>query len=180
MTFANILWLQYTQMDNMLCDLQHETVHWAFISGVPCLRSFTLLLFSYLQKGNKQFGFHKLCVHRNTLEEADHVTHPCVGSTPRCRSRCSFQSVLSPGSTAASCSRCLKKLWAEEKQTNGLKHTQSNVRHTSSVTSFFFLQRKSPFFFSYEESFNLLCIALALIGAVLLLISYISHDSTGA
>lgn len=65
------------------------------------------------------------------LREEEHVTHPCVCSTPQCRSRCSFQSVLSPDSKAASCSRCLRKLWAREKQTN----------------LFFFSQRKPPFIF---------------------------------
>lgn len=52
--------------------------------------------------------------------DADHVTHPCVCSILRCHSRCSFRSVLSPDSTAASCSRYLKKFWGNGRQTRCL------------------------------------------------------------
>lgn len=41
--------------------------------------------------------------------QANHMTHPYVCSTPRYHSRYSFLSTLSRGSTAASCSKYLRK-----------------------------------------------------------------------
>lgn len=110
----------------MFCDLQH---------AVPLYFCSLFFIFTNRKQASIcQFGFHSY-TDAHTLVEPDHVTHPCACSTLQCRSRCSFQSMPSPDSTAASCSRCLRKLCEKEKQTDKEKHLlyfyegQINLRH---------------------------------------------------